>query len=54
MHNRMKEALVLLGKMSESHVRPPLMQPSPEEIAKIGRMMEAAGLTSDTVYRNAA
>lgn len=54
MHNRMKEALVLLGKMSESHVRPPLMKPNPEEIAKIARMMEAAGLTSETIYRNAA
>lgn len=54
MHNRMKEALVLLGKMKAAHVRPPLVKPSAEEIAKIGRMMEAAGLTNETVYRNAA
>lgn len=54
MHNRMKEALVLLGRMREAHVRPPLMKPRPEEIAKIGRMLELAGLTPDTVYRNAA
>lgn len=54
MHNRMKEALVILGRMKEAHVRPPLVKPTPQEIAKIGRMMEAAGLTAETVYRNAA
>jgi 4-hydroxy-tetrahydrodipicolinate synthase len=54
MHNRMKEALVILGRMRESHVRPPLMKPSAGEIAKIGRMLSLAGLTPDTVYRNAA
>lgn len=54
MHNRMKEALVLLGRMKEAHVRPPLMKPSAAEIQKIGRMMELAGLTSDNVYRYAA
>ncbi|CAD7053248.1 dihydrodipicolinate synthase family protein [Pseudorhizobium halotolerans] len=52
MHNRMKEALVLLGRMADAHVRPPLVKPQPEEIAKIGRMMELAGLTSETVYRH--
>jgi 4-hydroxy-tetrahydrodipicolinate synthase len=54
MHNRMKEALVILGRMKEAYVRPPLCKPAPQEIAKIGRMMEAAGLTPATVYRNAA
>lgn len=54
MHNRMKEALVLLGRMEAAHVRPPLVKPTPAEIAKIGRMMELAGLTPETVYRNAA
>lgn len=54
MHNRMKEALVLLGRMKGSHVRPPLMKPSAAEIQKIGRMMELAGLTSDNVYQYAA
>lgn len=53
MHNRMKEALVILGRMKKAHVRPPLVRPTPQEIAKIGRMMEAAGLTAETVYRNA-
>lgn len=54
MHNRMKEALVILGKMKEAHVRPPLMKPTPAEIGKIARMMQAAGLTPENVYRNAA
>lgn len=54
MHNRMKEALVLLGRLKESHVRPPLVKPRPEEIAKIARMLEKAGLNSNTVYKNAA
>lgn len=54
MHNRMKEALVHLGRMKAAHVRPPLMKLSEAEIAKIGRAMEAAGLTSGTVYAKVA
>ncbi len=54
MHNRMKEALVILGKLKEAHVRPPLMKPRAEEIAKIARMLELAGLTAENVYGNAA
>ncbi|WP_223479729.1 dihydrodipicolinate synthase family protein [Oricola indica] len=54
MHNRMKEALVLLGRMKEAHVRPPLVKPSAAELEKIGRMMKLAGLTADNVYQYAA
>ena len=35
MHNRMKEVLVLTGKMDEAIVRPPLMKLSPIEIDKL-------------------
>jgi len=35
MHNRMKEVLVLTGKMDEAIVRPPLMKLSPVEIDKL-------------------
>ena len=35
MHNRMKEALVLLGKLEKAVVRPPLMKLSSEEIQNI-------------------
>lgn len=54
MHNRMKEALVLLGKMKSAHVRPPLVKPTNDEITKIARMLAEAGLTNETVYRNVA
>lgn len=45
MHNRMKEALVLLGRLDRSVVRPPLMKLPQEEIARIGHALEQAGFT---------
>ncbi|MBT5266748.1 MAG: dihydrodipicolinate synthase family protein [Rhodospirillaceae bacterium] len=54
MHNRMKEALVYLGRIPEAHVRPPLMKLSDEEIAKIARCMDEAGLERETVYAKVA
>jgi 4-hydroxy-tetrahydrodipicolinate synthase len=54
MHNRMKEALVHLGRLREAHVRPPLMKVSEAERVKIGRAMDAAGLTPETVYAQVA
>jgi len=50
MHNRMKEALVLLGKLDRAVVRPPLMKPDEIEIAKIRGLLARAGITPDTVY----
>ena len=44
MHNRMKEALVLLGRIPAAHVRPPLTPVSPAEREAIRRALEAAGL----------
>src|SRR5438093_460001 len=44
MHNRMKEALVLLGKLPRAVVRPPLVKLSGEEIERIRRALIAAGL----------
>src|SRR5262245_11779499 len=44
MHNRMKEALVLLGKLPRAVVRPPLAKISQEEIARIRAALVAAGL----------
>ena len=46
MHNRMKEALVLMGKLPRAVVRPPLMKLSDAEIEKIKAAMIAAGLLS--------
>jgi 4-hydroxy-tetrahydrodipicolinate synthase len=44
MHNRMKEALVLLGKLPRSVVRPPLTKIQPDEIVRIRQALIAAGL----------
>lgn len=44
MHNRMKEALVILGRLDEAHVRPPLMKPAAAEIERIRGLMAQAGL----------
>ena len=50
MHNRMKHALVYLGRLPAAHVRPPLITLEAAEIAKIQRCMDKAGLTPDTAY----
>jgi len=44
MHNRMKEALVLLGKLPRAVVRPPLAKLPAEEIERIRAALVAAGL----------
>ena len=44
MHNRMKEALVLLGKLPRAVVRPPLKKLGAAEIGRIGAALQAAGL----------
>jgi 4-hydroxy-tetrahydrodipicolinate synthase len=56
MHNRMKEALVLLGKLPRAVVRPPLVKISDAEIALIREVLVEAGLlgTRAEQGRNAA
>lgn len=44
MHNRMKEALVLLGKLPRAVVRPPLAKLPADEIERIRAALAAAGL----------
>ena len=44
MHNRMKEALVLLGRLPRAVVRPPLSKIPPPEIERIRAALVAAGL----------
>ena len=53
MHNRMKEALVLMGKLPRAVVRPPLVKISREEIERIRAALVEAGLL-DARARNAA
>jgi 4-hydroxy-tetrahydrodipicolinate synthase len=47
MHNRMKEALVLLGRIPAAHVRPPLTPVSAGEREAIRRALDAAGVLAD-------
>ena len=47
MHNRMKEALVLLGRIDEAHVRPPLVKISDAEIERLRQALAAAGVTRE-------
>ena len=54
MHNRMKEALVMLGRLPRATVRPPLAKLSDAEIAGIAKAIEAAGLTRDGAVAVAA
>ncbi len=51
MHNRMKEALVMLGRLPGAHVRPPLVKLDGEELGRMGLLLRSAGLTPETVYR---
>ena len=44
MHNRMKEALVLMGKMQKAVVRPPLVKIERAEIERIRKALIQAGL----------
>jgi 4-hydroxy-tetrahydrodipicolinate synthase len=44
MHNRMKEALVILGRIPCAAVRPPLMKLSDAEIARIRKALGQAGM----------
>jgi 4-hydroxy-tetrahydrodipicolinate synthase len=54
MHNRMKEALVLLGKQPRAVVRPPLVKLPASEIDRIRAALVAAGLLATGGARSAA
>src|SRR5579885_257014 len=47
MHNRMKEALVLLGRLPRAVVRPPLVKLGRAEIARIRQALVEAGLLDE-------
>ena len=46
MHNRMKEALALLGRIPAAHVRPPLTPVSDDERDRIRLALRASGLSA--------
>jgi 4-hydroxy-tetrahydrodipicolinate synthase len=54
MHNRMKEALVLLGKLPRAVVRPPLVKLERAEIERIRQALVEAGLLGKDAGRDAA
>jgi 4-hydroxy-tetrahydrodipicolinate synthase len=54
MHNRMKEALVMLGKLPRAVVRPPLVKLAQQEIERIRKALIAAGLLDQSGKRKAA
>ena len=54
MHNRMKEALVLLGRLPRAVVRPPLVKLSRSEVAGIRAALVEAGLLGPNASRDAA
>jgi 4-hydroxy-tetrahydrodipicolinate synthase len=54
MHNRMKEALVLLGRLPRAVVRPPLVKLGHAEIDRIRSALVASGLLSAKAARDAA
>src|SRR5262249_16753190 len=53
MHNRMKEALVLLGRLPRAVVRPPLVKLGAAEIERIRVALVAAGLLDERASRAA-
>jgi 4-hydroxy-tetrahydrodipicolinate synthase len=54
MHNRMKEALVLLGRLPRAVVRPPLVKLGRAEIERIRAALVEAGLLAAKAARDAA
>jgi 4-hydroxy-tetrahydrodipicolinate synthase len=54
MHNRMKEALVLLGRQPRAYVRPPLVKLSRTEIGRIRDALVEAGMLGKAAGRDAA
>lgn len=54
MHNRMKECLVMLGRLKRAVVRPPLMKLSDAELARLREALRQAGIGPDGALAQAA
>ena len=54
MHNRMKEALVILGRQERAVVRPPLCKLTEVEISEIAKALDEAGIQRDGALLEAA
>ncbi len=54
MHNRMKECLVMLGRLDRAVVRPPLMKLGEAELDRLRQALETAGLGREGAFAAAA
>jgi 4-hydroxy-tetrahydrodipicolinate synthase len=54
MHNRMKEALVLLGRLPRAVVRPPLVKLGSAEVLRVRQALIESGLLAETANSSAA
>jgi 4-hydroxy-tetrahydrodipicolinate synthase len=54
MHNRMKEALVILGRIEKAYVRPPLVKISLAEIELLRHALQTAGISKESTFATAA
>ncbi len=54
MHNRMKAALVILGRIPNAAVRPPLLKLSATEIATVTRALQIAQVRPEGALLEAA
>jgi 4-hydroxy-tetrahydrodipicolinate synthase len=54
MHNRMKETLVILGRLDKAVVRPPLVKLSERELSRLGQAIAEAGLCKEGAFSQAA
>ena len=54
MHNRMKECLVMLGRMEKAIVRPPLMKLPEAELARLRTALDQAGIRPEGALLDAA
>ena len=54
MHNRMKEALVLLGRLPRAVVRPPLVKLGNAEITRVRQALAESGLLEERANSSAA
>lgn len=54
MHNRMKECLVMLGRLDRAVVRPPLMKLGEAELNRLRKALETAGLGREGAFAAAA
>jgi 4-hydroxy-tetrahydrodipicolinate synthase len=54
MHNRMKECLVLLGRLKRAVVRPPLVKLPQSEIDSLKAALDLAGINPEGAFAEAA